>query len=1056
MKATESLYIDIKTRSVCDLRHTDPRVYCENWSTDVWVVGYAIGQDHVKLWYPADPVPEDLTRALTSGLPIISYDARFVRALFINIMGPRYGWPIPPLQQFVCMAAMASAMGLPSGLDDAAEAMGFAECKDKETRSLMRRMTRPHSKTKVRCHICGMMTCNHAEFFRTNLTWWDGDEDRARLGAYCAQEVSTARALYALLRPLSESEREVWLRDQASYERGMGFDSLFLDPTQHIQEGQTATADTKPAAPEIVPNWIRAHVTLVHSLATPLIGQGKVIAAGFGENPDETDPKSGKSGRALPPKVIHAAIGDVNAMLEGLAQFVKRQHYNLYMPLAVFRPDLASWAKGYERDVVACLGIVADFDDPDAPRWAQRLPIPPNYVLETSTGRFQAFYLFDKPEPLEIVKPAAERLKAFAGCDHGTSDISHVWRVPGAMNWPNAKKVAAGRPRDPQLVRVEMYSEDRTSLQALSDALPEAEVSSESKKSSTRSKHAEARPTGTEDPEAPKGKAHSPHRAAIDGTPENLNAIARMQSLPSELQDEIKRPVPRGNRSEVIFKVIAKMLEEGLDDKTIENIIRAHPSGIGEKYADRDDLDREIARVREKIAAPTQVDVVTSLILEMNDKYAVVDDDGKTVVVYRREDSDLDRKYVVRSSYRDFRNFYLNARILVPNPSGNGLKPVTHADLWLCHPERRTYKGGLRFLPGTNEGPSDVYNLWTGWGVDPAPGDWSKMKSHINEVLCSGSAEYFEYVMDWLARAVQKPGEPGEVALVLRGARGAGKGIFARTVGALFGQHFLHLSNARHLTGNFNAHLRDACLVFADEAFYAGDKQHEGQLKRLVTEPTLMIEAKYANAVPVRNCLHLIVASNDDWVVPAGTDERRFFVLDVSSIKRADYQYFETLELELKNGGLAAMLHDLLHRDISGFNVRSAPETTGLVDQKVRSLRAVEAWWHEILQEGNIPGVVGDDSPFPVSREHWIGPVKVNRDTLYKNYLDFSKERKEYRAEDKSRLGKSLRRYVPRLAEERPRQSDTGRRDRLYLFPPLAECRAGFEKVIGLVEWDDA
>jgi hypothetical protein len=108
--------------------------------------------------------------------------------------------------------------------------------------------------------------------------------------------------------------------------------------------------------------------------------------------------------------------------------------------------------------------------------------------------------------------------------------------------------------------------------------------------------------------------------------------------------------------------------------------------------------------------------------------------------------------------------------------------------------------------------------------------------------------------------------------------------MFARTFGALFGQHFLHLSDARHLTGNFNAHLRDSCLVFADEAFYAGDKQHEGQLKRLVTEPTLMIEAKYANAVSVRNCLHLIVASNDDWVVPAGTDERRFFVLDVSLI----------------------------------------------------------------------------------------------------------------------------------------------------------------------------
>jgi Family of unknown function (DUF5906)/RepB DNA-primase from phage plasmid len=765
--------------------------------------------------------------------------------------------------------------------------------------------------------------------------------------------------------------------------------------------------------------------------------------------------------------VVHAPIGDVNAMLEGLAQFVKRPHYNLYMSLAVFQPDLASWAKGCERDVVACLGVVADFDDPDAPRWAERLPIPPNYVLETSTGRFQAFFLFDKPEPLEIVKPVAERLQAFAGCDHGTLDLSHVWRVPGAMNWPNAKKLAAGRPRDPQLVRVEMYSDARTSLQALSDALREAGASSESKKSPTRSKPAGARPTGTDDPAAPKGKAHSPHRAAIDETPENLNAIARMQPLPSELQDEIKRPVPRGNRSEAIFKVIAKMLEEGLDDDTIENIIHAHPTGIGEKYAERDDLDREIARIKKKIAASPQGDanaqrdasaqgeVIAALVSEMNSKYAVVDDHGKTVIVYRKEDTDLDRRYVVRATYQDFRNLYLNTRIQVANPSSNGFKTITHAELWLAHPQRKTYKGGLRFLPGTYEGPSDVYNLWTGWGVDPQPGDWSKMKAHIHEVLCSGSSEYFEYVMNWLARAVQKPGEAGEVALVLRGARGAGKGIFARTFGALFGQHFLHLSNARHLTGNFNAHLRDACLIFADEAFYAGDKQHEGQLKRLVTEPTLIIEAKYANAVPVPNRLHLIVASNDDWVVPAGTDERRVFVLDVSSIRRVDYEYFGAIEEELKNGGYAAMLHELLHRDIPRFNVRSVPNTAGLSDQKIRSLRGFEAWWYETLEEGNLAGIVRQDGPLSAAAEPWAQAVTVNRDTLYQAYVQFSKDRKEYRPDDKSRLGKFLRKYVPGLTEERPRQPGTRHRERLYNLPSLSECRVAFEKFIGPVQWDN-
>jgi DNA-directed RNA polymerase subunit N (RpoN/RPB10) len=625
---------------VCDRRKVDPRTYTQNWSTGIWVAGFAIGHDDVKLWHPGEPVPQELTQAIESKLPIISHDTPFKRALFIDIMGPRYGWPIPVLEQWVCTEAMAAEMALPRGLDDAAKAVGITELKDKEALSLLRRMARPRWKTRVRCYSCGKIVCAHHEMFKTTLERRDEAEDRARLDGYCIQDVLTERALFALLPPLSQSAREKWLLDQAANERGSGFDTAFTQFTAGIAESSAVTTNGRQqGAPEVVPDWIRDHVRFMHMLAEPLAGQGKVVAAGFGEDPDKTDPKTGKPGGSLPPKVVHAAIGEVNETLNGLAQFVKLPHYNMYLPLAVFRPDLPSWAKGYERDIVACLGIVADFDDPDATRWAERLPMPPNYVLQTSNGRFQAFYLFDKPELWKAVKPVAERLKAFAGCDHGTSDISHVWRVPGALNWPNTKKVAAGRPRDPQLVRVEKFDRGRTSLQELSAALPDG-------KTKVRPKSPKSQGSSVGGQELHNRKAHSPHDAAVEGAPENLDALQRLLSLPPELQEQIKQP-GAGDRSKALFKVIAKMIEAGLDDKMIENLVRAHPKGIGEKYADRDDLDREIARVREKTAVPSQDNKITSLISDMNIKYAVVDDNGKTVVVYRREDVDLNRKYVV-------------------------------------------------------------------------------------------------------------------------------------------------------------------------------------------------------------------------------------------------------------------------------------------------------------------------------------------------------------------------------------------------------------------------
>jgi RepB DNA-primase N-terminal domain len=364
-------------------------------------------------------------------------------------------------------------MDLPPGLDAAARVMGIATCKDREAHKLVLRMARPRSRTNVRCFACGMMVCDHHAMFKTSLSWCDDAEDLARLDSYCMQDVRTERALCNVLPPPSQSEGEIWLRDQVISEPGMAVDTLLTERASPIAERPAVT--TTQVAPKIVPDEIRDHVRLIHILAEPLAGRGKVVATGFGEDPDQIDPKTRKPGRRLHGQVIHADIGDVRGTLEGIAQFMKRPHYNLYMPLAIYGADLASGQKGSEEDVVACLGIVADFDDPDAPQWAERLPIPPNYVLETSAGRFQAFYLFDKPEALDDVKPVAQRLKAFAKCDTGTSDISHVWRVPGALNWPNAKKVAEGRARNPQLVRVEKWDNSRTSLQSLSDALPQGE-----------------------------------------------------------------------------------------------------------------------------------------------------------------------------------------------------------------------------------------------------------------------------------------------------------------------------------------------------------------------------------------------------------------------------------------------------------------------------------------------------------------------------------------------------------------------------------------------------
>src|SRR5262249_18339132 len=127
---------------------------------------------------------------------------------------------------------------------------------------------------------------------------------------------------------------------------------------------------------------------------------------------------------------------------------------------------------------------------------------------------------------------------------------------------------------------------------------------------------------------------------------------------------------------------------------------------------------------------------------------------------------------------------------------------------------------------------------------------------------------------------------------------------------------------------------------------------HESTLKGLCTEPYLVVEGKGQNIVLAKNMLHIMLASNSDWVVPATTDERRFFVRDVSDAHRGDIPYFKAIANQMNSGGLGAMLHDLLNRDISDFEFRRAPETDALRDQKTLSLPSIRRWWLAVLERG--------------------------------------------------------------------------------------------------------
>lgn len=371
---------------------------------------------------------------------------------------------------------------------------------------------------------------------------------------------------------------------------------------------------------------------------------------------------------------------------------------------------------------------------------------------------------------------------------------------------------------------------------------------------------------------------------------------------------------------------------------------------------------------------------------EFNARYAVVREGGAALVFDDCYDDVLKRRYYDRLKPATLFGLYAPRKVCtrVDVAGKRHLQPA--AKWWWEHDQRREYVNGVVFVPGGEAKPGFL-NLWSGFGFEPRPGCWDKTKLHIRDVVCAGNIACYEYLMNWNAKLVQQPGVHAGVTVVMRGEPRIGKGLLGHALRRLFGQHGIHVASSQHLVGNFNLHLRDCVLLFADEAFFAGDKANESKLKAIITEDVIEIEGKYMNTVQAPNMLHVIMASNNDWVVPVAIGEERFFVLDVLSTYKGDREYFRAIFGELENGGYEAMLHELLNRDISNFDVRNFPHTGALMDQKQRSLGTTFAWLREVLERGYVfKSRLGLEDKLHV----WMDPVPVP--LLYESYRAYAKE----------------------------------------------------------------
>jgi hypothetical protein len=332
--------------------------------------------------------------------------------------------------------------------------------------------------------------------------------------------------------------------------------------------------------------------------------------------------------------------------------------------------------------------------------------------------------------------------------------------------------------------------------------------------------------------------------------------------------------------------------------------------------------------------------------------------------------------------------------------------------------------------------------------------DATPIIEHVQTIWCKDDQRVADFLFDWMAHLIQKPGVKMTSAPVLKGGQGAGKGIIIQKLGDILGaEHFLGVRSIDSVTGSFQEDkVKSNLLTFLDECTFAGDKKQSSVLKGLISETKRRWEAKFVNPVRIANHSNYIVASNYDQIVYVEEDDRRWFCLEVDS----KYAGPQTAESKAYFDALAAVpvvafAKFLYERDISALNPRAPPSGNYMRHQKAINFGSVTSFCESALRAGEFAEAEGL-AALEVGDEQEAMAVPVRKAAVYDAYLDFCRERGIRRTAIDKAFWRKMKSLLPGMQEFRASR-ELGRQ-RMLRFPSLEEGRAMFVAAIHEKAWD--
>ncbi len=199
------LFIDIESRSECDLIFHGLERYARDPSTEVICMAYAFDDGDIQFWWADEKFPKRVILYMTAGNLITAHSAAFEQHIFDHVLKRTHHARPPKLEQWRCSMAQSLANGFAGGLDALAAGLNLPYRKHLQGTRLINEYSKP----------------GHLKEFKP------GDAELEK--EYCISDVEIMRAAVKCLRPLTADEWAEYHLNCRINERGLPIDVEFCE-----------------------------------------------------------------------------------------------------------------------------------------------------------------------------------------------------------------------------------------------------------------------------------------------------------------------------------------------------------------------------------------------------------------------------------------------------------------------------------------------------------------------------------------------------------------------------------------------------------------------------------------------------------------------------------------------------------------------------------------------------------------------------------------------------------------------------------------------------------